>query len=105
MRRQVDRLAVSVHSRLQRDEPAGSEIAAGNASALFPEITPAAGSTAPAERGASQAGQMADAVTGTPGTAVLTAQVLGLIALVVAFLLAMARLSRRRRSKRRAPGA
>jgi hypothetical protein len=87
-------------------------IAAGNAAGLFPEITPApapsagSGSTAPAAgRGTSPAGRVADASTTAPGTPQLAGQVLGLIALALAFLLAMTRLSLRRRTKRRGPGA
>jgi len=87
-------------------------ISAGNASGLFPEITPGpAPSPAPAShlpapgRSANPAGRAADASTTAPGTPVLTAQVLGLIALALAFLLAMTRLSLRRRTTRRGPGA
>jgi hypothetical protein len=82
-------------------------VGAGNAAGLFPVITAAptpspgpAGTNPAAERGFSPAGRAVDVVTSAPATPVL-----GLIALVIAFLLAMARLSGRRRTNRRGPGA
>jgi hypothetical protein len=73
---------------------------------LFPEVTPVPtpspgpeGTNPAAERSVSPAGQAADVFTSTSATPAL-----GLIALVVAFLLVMARLFVRRRTNRR-PGA
>jgi hypothetical protein len=48
---------------------------------------------------------VADASATAPGPPELAAQVLGLIALALAFLLAMTLLSLRRRTKRQGPGA
>ena len=83
-----------------------SFVGAGNAAGLFPEITPPPtpspgpeGTNPAAERSVSPAGQAADVFTSTSATPAL-----GLIALVVAFLLVMARLFVRRRTNRR-PGA
>jgi hypothetical protein len=80
-----------------------SLIGAGNAASLFPQISPSA-SPSPipgAGIGASPSKGKAD---GSPtvsllplGMPVVTAQVLGLIALAIAFLLAMTRISLRRR--------
>ena len=76
-------------------------VGAGNAAGLFPVITPAPtpspgpGNTNPAaERSVSPAGRAVDVFTSAPATPAL-----GLIALVVAFLLVMTRLSVRRRRK------
>jgi hypothetical protein len=87
-------------------------IAAGNASGLFPEIAPApvpspAGGTPPQEaaHGAGPAGRVADASTRALGTPVLTAQVMGLIALALAVMLTVTRLSVRRRPRTRGPRA
>jgi len=86
--------------------PPGSTtvIGAGNASGLFPEVTPfptpSPASGAPpqaAEPSTSPAGRAAAIPARLTGTPVLTAQVLGLIALALAFLLTMTRLARRRR--------
>jgi hypothetical protein len=82
-------------------------VGGGNAGGLFPVITPAPtpspgpDSTNPeAERTVSPAGQTVGVISSAPATPVLA-----LIALVVAFLLMMPGLSRRRRTKRRGPGA
>jgi hypothetical protein len=82
-------------------------VGAGNAAGLFPVITPAptpspgpAGTNPAAERNFSPAGRAVDVVSSTPA-----APVLGLIALVVAFVLAMTRRSLYRRKKRRGPTA
>lgn len=89
-------------------------IGAGNAASLFPEITPAPipspaaaspppaspapASNAPAAEGStSPAGRVADAFARASGAPRLAAQVLGLIALALAFLLTVTRLSVRRR--------
>ena len=76
-------------------------VGAGNAAGLFPEITPAptpspgpAGTNPAAEPSANPAGQAAGIVTSAPATSAL-----GLIALAIAFLLVMTRLSVRRRKK------
>jgi hypothetical protein len=76
-------------------------VGAGNAAGLFPEITstptpsPGPEGTNPAaEPSANPAGQAAGIITGAPATSVL-----GLIALAVAFLLMMPRLSVRKRKK------
>jgi hypothetical protein len=76
-------------------------VGAGNAAGLFPVITAAptpspgpAGTNPAAERSVSPAGQAVGVVTSAPATPVLA-----LIALGVAFLLAMTRLSVRRRRK------
>jgi hypothetical protein len=76
-------------------------VGAGNAAGLFPEITPAPtpspgpGNTNPAaERSVSPAGRALDVFSSAPATPAL-----GLIALVIAFLLLMTRLSVRRRKK------
>ena len=76
-------------------------VGAGNAAGLFPEITPAptpspgpAGTNPAAEPSANPAGQAAGIVTSAP-----VASALGLVALAVAFLLMMTRLSVRRRKK------
>ena len=58
----------------------------------------------PPEECARAARWVADAFARTSGMPVLAAQVLGLVALALAFLLAMTRLSLRRRTKRRGPG-
>jgi hypothetical protein len=87
-------------------------IAAGNASGLFPEIAPApvpspAAGTPPQEaaHGAAPAERVADASTRALGTPVLTAQVMGLIALALAVMLTVTRLSVRRRPRTRGPRA
>jgi F0F1-type ATP synthase membrane subunit c/vacuolar-type H+-ATPase subunit K len=76
-------------------------VGAGNAAGLFPEITPTpTPSPGPedtnpvAERSVNPAGQALGVVTNAP-----VASALGLIALAVAFLLVMTRLSVRRRKK------
>jgi hypothetical protein len=76
-------------------------VGAGNAAGLFPVITPApapspgpVGTDPVAEHSVSPAGQAVDVVTSAPATPVLA-----LIGLAVAFLLAMSRLSVRRRRK------
>ena len=76
-------------------------VGAGNAAGLFPEITPAptpspgpAGTNPAAAPSANPAGQALGIVTSAP-----VASALGLIALAVAFLLVMTRLSVRRRKK------
>ena len=69
--------------------PAPGQSAARNAA-------PASNARA-AERSTSPAGRVADAVARASGAPVLTAQVLGLIALALAFLLTVTRLSVRRR--------
>ncbi|MBV9206061.1 MAG: hypothetical protein JO037_11800 [Actinobacteria bacterium] len=87
-------------------------IDAGNAAALFPEITPAATPSpapggVPAAAGPQGAGggpagaeqRVADASSPASGTRGLTAQGLGLIALALAVLLGMTRLSVRRRGR------
>jgi hypothetical protein len=82
-------------------------VGAGNAAGLFPVITPAPtaspgppGTDPAAERNFSPAGRAGGIVTSTPA-----APVLGLIALVVAFVLAMTRRSLYRRKKKRGPTA
>jgi hypothetical protein len=76
-------------------------VGAGNAAGLFPEITPAptpspgpAGTNPAAEPSVNPAGQAEGIVASAP-----IASALGLIALAVAFLLTMTRLSVRRRKK------
>jgi hypothetical protein len=78
-----------------------SLVGAGNADGLFPVITPApapspgpAGTNPVADHSVSPAGRAMDVVTSAPATPVLA-----LIGLGVAFLLAMTRLSVRRRRK------
>jgi hypothetical protein len=76
-------------------------VGAGNAAGLFPEITPAptpspgpANTNPVAGSSVSPAGRALDVFTSAPATPAL-----GLIALVIAFLLLMTRLSVRRRKK------
>jgi hypothetical protein len=87
--------------------PSTTVVGAGNAAGLFPVITPAptpspglAGTAPAAERNFSPAGRAVDVVTSTPA-----APVVGLIALFIAFLLAMTRRSRRRRKNKPEPAA
>lgn len=79
-----------------------SLIGAGNVSGLFPKIGPSATPT-PAPASYPLAGQSTDPVSGTSalafGKPTLTAQVAGLIALAVAIMLTVTRLSVRRRSR------
>jgi hypothetical protein len=82
-------------------------IGAGNASGLFPQIAPAATpSPAPdglpqaTERASSAVRAAADLTARATGISGLTAQVLGLIALALAVMLTITRLSVRRRGGR-----
>jgi hypothetical protein len=85
----------------------GTLVGAGNVTGLFPEVTPAAtpspapGTRPPAAgRGVSGADPAAPVADVRPsGTPVLTAQVLGLVALAIAVMLAITRLSVRRRGR------
>jgi hypothetical protein len=83
-----------------------SLIGAGNAASLFPQISPSASpSPAPGtDVGSSGKAKTKGKADGSPpvsllplGMPVVTAQVVGLIALAVAFLLALTRISLRRR--------
>ncbi|HJY99325.1 MAG TPA: hypothetical protein VJ305_01295 [Streptosporangiaceae bacterium] len=80
-------------------------IGAGNAANLFPTIGPAhsasPGPTATAQPTKRNTGPVSEASPVSLGTPVFTAQVAGLIALGVAIMLTVARLSVRRRSKPR----
>jgi hypothetical protein len=84
-------------------------IGAGNAARLFPAITPSAGpgaSEAAHPQGSRQnADPIANASTISSGTSVLTAQVAGLIALGLAIMLTVTRLSLRKRSGSRGSGS
>jgi hypothetical protein len=80
-------------------------IGAGNASGLFPAITPSATATpSPDPPGVSphssgpNAESVSDAAALTPGTPEVTAQVMGLLALGLAIILTVKRLSLRKRS-------
>ncbi|MGH3204847.1 MAG: hypothetical protein ACRDP5_22775 [Streptosporangiaceae bacterium] len=81
-------------------------IGAGNAANLFPTIGPAPGASTGATAAAAQptkrsTAPAADASPVSLGTPVYTAQVAGLIALGLAIMLTVTRLSVRRRSKPR----
>lgn len=84
-------------------------IGAGNAATLFPAITPSAGSSASQaahpQGGRENADPIDNATTISSGTQVLTAQVAGLIALGLAIMLTVTRLSVRRRSGSRGSGS
>jgi hypothetical protein len=78
-------------------------IGAGNAAKLFPAITPSAGpgasqAVSPQGGGRQNADPISNATTVSSGTQVLTAQVAGLIALGLAIMLTVTRLSLRKRS-------
>jgi hypothetical protein len=77
-------------------------VGAGNAATLFPAITPSTGpGTGQAvhpQGGRQNADPIANASTISPGEQVLTAQVAGLIALGLAIMLTVTRLSLRKRS-------
>jgi hypothetical protein len=79
----------------------------GNAAGLFPALSPssAASSPAAADGGGASVGTrpLADTSALPQGTSVLGAQLAGLIALAIAFILTVARLSLRKRSGSRAP--
>ncbi len=84
-----------------------SLIGAGNAASLFPQINPAA-SPSPVPGVGAGSGSSKGKADGSPtvsllplGMPVVTAQVVGLIALAVAFLLALTRISLRRRPRGR----
>ena len=83
-------------------------IGAGNAARLFPAITPSAGpsaSQAADPQGGRQNGDpIANAGAVSSGQSVLTAQVAGLIALGLAIMLTVTRLSLRKRSGSRGSG-
>jgi hypothetical protein len=83
-------------------------IGAGNAAQLFPAITPSAGPSASQaadpQGGRRNADPIANASTISSGTSVLTAQVAGLIALGLAIMLTVTRLSLRKRSGSRGSG-
>jgi hypothetical protein len=83
-------------------------IGAGNAAALFPPITPS-GTPSPSAAGASppgsrEGGPVTAASPVALGSPVMTAQVAGLIALGLALLLTVTRLSVRRRPRSGKPG-
>lgn len=83
---------------------ASSVIGVGNASGLFPQISPSASpSPAPGANGGKKANADPPAkLSLLPlGMPVVTAQIIGLIALALAFLLALTRLSLRRSAKPR----
>jgi hypothetical protein len=93
---------------------ASTVVGAGSATGLFPQITPPA-TPSPAPGGLPQAAgsstgrvgaavRAADASATPPGRQVLTDQVLGLIALALAILLAITRLSVRGRTGPRGHG-
>jgi len=67
----------------------------GNAAGLFPTINPSGSGSGPGQ--GESARQVADSEALPIGTPVIDAQVIGLVALAVAFLLAVTRLSVRRR--------
>jgi hypothetical protein len=82
---------------------ASTLVGAGNAAGLFPAITPSAGSgtsqaVSPQGGGRQNADPIGNATTVSSGTQVLTAQVAGLIALGLAIMLTVTRLSLRKRS-------
>jgi hypothetical protein len=84
-------------------------IGAGNAARLFPAITPSAGpgssQAADPQGGRQNADPVATASTVSSGTQVLTAQVAGLIALGLAIMLTVTRLSVRKRTGSRGSGS
>jgi hypothetical protein len=79
-------------------------VGAGNASGLFPAITPSPtaspGPTAAARPSKRNAAPLPDASPVSLGTPVFTAQVAGLIALGLAIMLTVTRLSVRKRSSK-----
>ena len=90
-------------------EQASLYIGAGNAAGLFPDIgpspTPGAGQVVHQQAGRPNAEPVSDASTVSLGSApVFTAQVVGLIALGLAIMLTVTRLSLRRRSGSRGAG-
>ena len=84
-------------------------IGAGNAAKLFPAITPSAGPSANQAAHPQGSTQNADPITNastvSSGAPLLTAQVAGLIALGLAIILTVTRLSLRKRSGSRGPGS
>jgi hypothetical protein len=85
-------------------------IGAGNAAGLFPAITPSPapspGQVVHPQAGRQNAEPVSDSSTVSPGSApVFTAQVVGLIALGLAIMLTVTRLSLRRRSGSRGAGS
>jgi hypothetical protein len=81
---------------------ASAFIGAGNAAGLFPAITPSAGASTPqaaasAQPSNGQTAPVSDASPVSAETPVFTAQVAGLIALGVAIMLTVTRLSVRKR--------
>jgi hypothetical protein len=79
----------------------------GNAAGLFPALSPSSAASSPAAAGGGGASAgtrpLADTSALPQGTSVLGAQLAGLIALAIAFILTVARLSLRKRSGSRAP--
>jgi hypothetical protein len=78
-------------------------VGAGNAAGLFPAITPSGGpggsqAAQPQGSGRQNADPITNVSTVSSGTQVLTAQVAGLIALGLAIMLTVTRLSLRKRS-------